>query len=379
LRTTFGPASGSLETALSHASRVLPMLTTAHQPSASNRGYWVEVPANMPIVEGGAPVPYSDTTLPKRFGTVSPLDPAMFASIEEHAAELLKDQRSGKYSPIEVAQFFEDSVTATARALETAANEAPSRKDAAFRRVEEDIRIQIGLGEFYAAKFRAGLLFEIYRRTGHRKAHEEAVQAYRKARAVWAAMAERARGVYVPDITYGETPVRRGHWIDRLPAIDQDLAALETAHFDIKAELEDQALRAILQATGRPTRPSFKCTHNPPRGFQARQSGSAGACGSPARALGRYAALSPGQPGRTLAVGRDGTRRAVVLKRRSQAPTRNRRSLTVLLRIAPRYRCRPASWIRRGLREPAILCPGARLALHPNSSVIGLPLPSFVT
>lgn len=268
LRTTFGPASGSLETALAHASRVLPMLTTAHQPSASNRGYWVEVPANMPIVEGHAPVPYADTTTPKRFGTVSPLDPAMFASIEEHTAELLKDRRSGKYSPIEVAQFFEDSAAAATRALEAAANEAPSRKDAAFRRVEEDIRIQIGLGEFYGAKLRAGVLFDIYRRNGNRKAHEEALQAYRKARAVWAAMAERARGVYVPDITYGETPVRRGHWIDRLPAIDQDLAALEAAHFDSSAEQEDQALRAIAQATGRPTRPSFKCTHNPPRGFQ---------------------------------------------------------------------------------------------------------------
>jgi hypothetical protein len=268
LRTTFGPASGPLENALAHASRVLPMLTTAHQPSASNRGYWVEVPANMPIVEGGAPVPYGDTPTPKRFGTVSPLDPAMFASIEEHAAELLKDQRSGKYSPIEVAQFFEDSATAATRALEAAASEAPSRKDAAFRRVDEDIRIQIGLGEFYGAKLRAGVLFDLYRRTGNRKAHEEALQAYRKARAIWAAMAERARGVYVPDITYGETPVRRGHWTDRLPAIDQDLAALEAAHFDTSAELADHAVRAVAQATARPSRPSFKCTHNPPRGFQ---------------------------------------------------------------------------------------------------------------
>ncbi len=268
LRSTYGPAAGSLENALAHASRILPMLTTAHQPSASNRGYWVEVPANMPIVEGGAPVPYSDTTVPKRFGTVSPLDPAMFASIEEHAAELLKEQRSGKYSPIEVAQYFEDSAAAATRALESAIAQAPSRNDPDFRRVEEDVRIQIGLGQFYAAKLRAGVLFDIYRRTGNQKAHQESVQAYRRARATWAAFAERARGVYVPDITYGETPVRRGHWADRLPAIDQDLAALEAARFDPGSEPTDQILRAISQATGRPSRASSKCAHNPPRGFQ---------------------------------------------------------------------------------------------------------------
>jgi hypothetical protein len=268
LRKEYGPAAGSVENALTHASRILPMLTTAHQPSASNRGYWVEVPANMPIVEGGAPVPYGDTTVPKRFGTVSPLDPAMFSSVEEYAAELLKDQRSGKYSPIEVAQFFEDSTTAAARAIESAAAEARSRKDPAFRRVDEDVRIQIGLGQFYASKLRAGVLFDIYRRTGNQKAHEEALLAYRKARATWAAMAERARGVYVPDISYGETAVRRGHWTDRLPAIDQDLATLEGARFNMSAEPEDQVLRAVAQATGHPSRASLKCTHNPPRGFQ---------------------------------------------------------------------------------------------------------------
>ncbi|MGP8247953.1 MAG: hypothetical protein ACLQVN_26000 [Bryobacteraceae bacterium] len=268
LESTFGPAGRSVEDALAHASRVLPLLTTSHQPSASNRGYWVEVPANMPIAEGGAPVPYSDTPAPKRFGTVSPLDPELFASIEEHSGELLKGQRSGKYSPIEVAQFFEDSTAAAGRALETAARQVPSRTGPAFRRVEEDVRIQIGLGQFYAAKLRAGVLFDIYRRTGNPKAREQAIAAYQRARATWAAMARRARGVYVSDLTYGEAPVRRGHWMDRLPAIDQDLAAVEAAHFEAGPEPADRVLRAVEQATGRPVRSIFKCMHNPPWGFR---------------------------------------------------------------------------------------------------------------
>ena len=267
LRTEFGPAAFPVEDALAHASRVLPLLTAAHQPSASNRGYWVEVPANMPIAEGGAPVPYSDTPTPKRFGTVSPLDPELFSSIEEHAAELLQGQPTATYSPIEVAQFFEETTAAAERALEAAAKQAPSHTDPGFRRMEEDVRIQIGLGQFYAAKFRAGVLFEIFRRTGNPQAHERALAAYRKARATWAAMAERARKVYVADLTYGEIPVRRGHWVDRLPAIDQDLAAVEAAHFE-SAENGDRGAHAIAMATGRPVRASVKCTHEAPQGFR---------------------------------------------------------------------------------------------------------------
>jgi hypothetical protein len=269
LRTSFGPAADAVETSLAHASRVLPMLTTAHQPSASNRGYWVEVPANMPMVEGGAPVPYGDTPTPKRFGTVSPLDPQLFSSVEEHAAELLRGQRSGKYSPIEVARFFEETAAASGTALEAAAGRATSRKDPGFRRLEEDIRIQISLARFYAAKLRAGVAFEMYRVTGIPKTHEEALAHYRKARETWAAMAERARGVYVADLTYGETPVRRGHWIDRLPAIDKDLAALEKVHSDGGLELSEHVVQAVALVNGQPSRPRFNCAHNVPRGFEA--------------------------------------------------------------------------------------------------------------
>ncbi|MBV9744189.1 MAG: hypothetical protein JO099_10520 [Acidobacteriia bacterium] len=267
LRTEFGPAAHPLEDALAHASRVLPLLTTAHQPSASNRGSWVELPANMPIAEG-QPSPYSDTPTPKRFGTVSPLDPELFASIEEHAAELLQDRRGPKYSPVEVAQFFEDTTTAAEHALEDASRQATSRTDPAFRRMEEDVRIQIGLGRFYSAKLRAGVLFEIFRKTGNLEAHGQALAAYGKARAIWAAIAERARKVYVADLTYGEIPVRRGHWLDRLPAIDRDLAAVEASRFGAGPDPTDRVLRAIAQAAGHPARTSVKCTHNPPKTFQ---------------------------------------------------------------------------------------------------------------
>ena len=35
--------------------------------------------------------------------------------------------------------------------------------------------------------------------------------------------------MYVADITFGPLPHQRGHWSDRLPAIDADIAAMEQA------------------------------------------------------------------------------------------------------------------------------------------------------
>ena len=89
--------------------------------------------------------------------------------------------------------------------------------------MEEDVRIQNGLGRFFAAKLRSGVLFEIYSKTGNAEAGKLALAKYQEAREAWAAMADRANHVYRPDITYGNIPMRRGNWADRLPGIDRDL------------------------------------------------------------------------------------------------------------------------------------------------------------
>jgi hypothetical protein len=271
LRSEFKDAAAPMEQALSNASRVLPLLTTAHLPSASNNSFWPEIYTNMPIVEGSEKEPYSDTPEPKRFGTVSPLDPELFSTIEHHAAALLNGQASGKYSPVEVAQWLEDLSNTAERSLAAARQRAGSSPGPEFRRFEEDIRIQLGLGRFFAAKLRSGVLYDIFKQTGDRSALEQAIASYQKARSAWSAMAERARTVYRSDITYGPQPIKRGHWLDRLPAIDKDLAAMQAlvATADSKSVNADaRAKQAILASTGKPQRPSIRCTHTPPQSFQ---------------------------------------------------------------------------------------------------------------
>ena len=109
---------------MAHASRMLPLVTSAHLPSASNHAFWPEINTNMPIVIGSEPSPYSDTPEPKCFGTVSPLDPQTFSTVEEHGGDLLAGSANPKYSPIDVAQWLEDAAAAASDALDAARREA---------------------------------------------------------------------------------------------------------------------------------------------------------------------------------------------------------------------------------------------------------------
>ena len=208
----------------------------------------------MPIVLGSEPSPYGDTPVPKCFATVSPLDPQMFSTVVEYTQALLAGQSSAKYSPIEVAQWVEDCAAASLEALNEARRTVGSRTSPEFRRIEEDVLIQIGLGGFFAHKLRSAVLFEIYQNTGNTESGRLALAQYKEAREAWAAMAARATRVYRSDVSYGHIPKRRGHWSDRLPGIDVDLAAMQAKVESASPGSGQNAAEAIRAATARPSR-----------------------------------------------------------------------------------------------------------------------------
>ncbi len=166
LRSNFGAGASPVETALANASRVLPLVTSAHLASASNHAFWPEIYDNMPIVLGSEASPYSDTPTPKCFGTVSPLDPQLFSTIVEHVGDLLEGRANPKYSPIEVAQWLEDYTAASSQALASARLQATSHISPAFRRIEEDVLIQEGLGRFLQPSCEAACCSKSTRRPG---------------------------------------------------------------------------------------------------------------------------------------------------------------------------------------------------------------------
>ena len=269
LRRDFGHGANSVETALANASRVLPLVTSAHLPSGSNHSFWPEIYTNMPVVLGSEKSPYGDTPTPKCFATVSPLDPQLFSTIVEYAADLLAGRANAKYSPIEVAQWLEDFTAASSQALTAARVQAASHTSPQFRRMEEDVLIQNGLGRFFAAKLRSGVLFEVYQQTGNPEAGKLALAHYMKARDAWASMAERAKRVYCSNITYGNVPIRSGDWSGRLPSIDLDIAAMRNSLKNPSTPngAAQHAESAIRAAEGRPHRPSLNCGHTPPAEF----------------------------------------------------------------------------------------------------------------
>lgn len=268
LQRQFEAGAGPMEAALANVSRILPIITTAHAPSAGNNTYWPELYYNQSMVDAEHYGPYGDSLAPRVFGNASPLDPGLFLTMNEYAEELLEGKFSGKTSPVEVAQWIEDFAAAGRTALTQAESTSSGRDGAAYKRAKVDIEIQAGLGEFFGAKFRSGVLFHLYEVTKERAALEASLSQYKKARAAWAALAETGNGVYMSDITLGEWPQLRGHWLDRLPAIDKDVAAL-TAMLNSGASkgASPKVEAAIRMVLGRPRRAAIGVKHAAPARF----------------------------------------------------------------------------------------------------------------
>lgn len=255
---------------LANVSRILPIVLTTHGASAGNNMYWPEMYTNQPITDPNLQNTYTDTPAPKTFGNVTPLDPQLFISINDHVKEVLSGDCCGKYSPVEVAQWLEDYAAEGAKNLAEMEAKASGKSKPAYRRLKTDLLMQIGLGRFFGAKFRAGTLYAIYEQSGDKTALEEALKAYRKARQSWAQVVEISKTVYVSDVTVGEHPWLRGHWSDRLPALDADVANMAKKLEEYKgdtAAVNKRSKVAVQQAIGRPKRPAAACKHQSPASF----------------------------------------------------------------------------------------------------------------
>ncbi len=271
LRRTFGNAALAVENALAPVSRVLPLFTLAHGPSADCLLYWPEIYTNMPIADVKRQQPYGDTQSPKLFGNVSPFDPQLFQSPDECADNLIGGLATGKYSPIEVAQWLEEIAAEASKYLTIArAQLGTSSTSPEFRRVEEDVLIQRGLALFFAGKLRCAVLWRIFTITGNHLAGDAAITRYTEGRTAWAVMAERAKGVYLSNITYGVNTLK-GHWLDRIQSFDEDIADLRKrieTFTAIKNKIDPAAAESALKiANTRQVRPTVSAIHTPENRF----------------------------------------------------------------------------------------------------------------
>ena len=157
-RQAYGPAGPGLETALAASSRILPLVTTAWCPSASNHEYWPEMLTPVSILPYTGRAPYSDSPAPHNVSAISPLDPQLFTTIDQHAKDLVAGTKNARYNTSEVIAWLDAMVSTSTKGL-TAARTAASNKSRTpeFRRAEEDILILNGLGTYYANLLRVAL------------------------------------------------------------------------------------------------------------------------------------------------------------------------------------------------------------------------------
>ncbi len=274
LRREFFDGAGTVELSLAHASRILPLVTTAHLPSASNNSYWPEMYENMSIVDASHPEPYTDTPSPKRFDAVSPLDPQLFYRMDDYVTALLDPNvgLTGQYTPIEVAQWLEDLAQTAEDGYFKAVNEVPDRRIGSWRRYALDVQTQIGLGRFFAKKFRAAVLYALFENTSHPAAFVAALQAYTAARQIWSDFVDAMGRAYVTDLTYGDGWFQRGNWDDRVALMDQDIALMKQRQPPapkVTGTTDDAMAELIRRVTGAPdARPAPNVAHASPLVFR---------------------------------------------------------------------------------------------------------------
>jgi hypothetical protein len=226
LRADYGPAAEAAGATLATASRILPLLTTANTPSAANNHFWPELYLNMAIADPTVPVmPYPDTPLPRRFGTVSPLDPQLFATIEGFVDELLADRIGGKYSPW---RWRSGSMTWPAADRTTdrpCQRRSPVRSRFPPFAIDTDVQIGLGGSSPETPRRRA---VRPAARTGDAPSDRRRRDLPRSARRMGPHPPTSPGGVSMQDMTYGRVVPARPQ-ADRLPAIDQDIAAVRRA------------------------------------------------------------------------------------------------------------------------------------------------------
>jgi hypothetical protein len=268
LKQSFGPAGPALETALAASSRILPLVTTAWCPSASNHEFWPEMFTPASILPYTTRPLYTDNPAPHNVSAISPLDPQLFTSIGQHAENLISGKVDARYNTSEVIAWLEALVATSTRGLATARTaKFPKAHTPEFRRAEEDILILTGLGTYFANLFRAALYYSIHEQRGETAASAQLLIYYRKARDAWATFSTRAKTAYASDISYGSTPFRRGHWSDRLTALDNDLAQLEKKYGD--KPTNPNPTGTMLRLAAPVPRPVVTIHHSEPESFHA--------------------------------------------------------------------------------------------------------------
>ncbi len=346
-----GDAAGACETALSLASRVLPLVTLTHGPSASNNHYWPEIYTNLGLIDGSGNGAYAfDMEGPVRFGNAPTFDSALFATAREYAELLLAGKSSHRYTPLDVADWLEGLAEGCERAL-TEARSAADWGRAEVQRIMTDVAILAGMARHFTEKFRAACWAELFVATKASVLIEPMLDHARRAVLAWEGLAAVSRDLLLR--RHHLRPAKLAAWLVALPpARDAGRAARPRSHPRPRRHRVRSGRRGHSRRHRRAQSPASDACRSPRywrRPVHGRRTGESPGPG-PVRCPANPA-LSPHQPGRTLALRRHAARRQR-LRRRDPGRLHGQRFPPAVFRVLhPGRGFRAGSRPRRGPRQ----------------------------
>ena len=227
LRQATGDAAEACETGLALASRVLPLISLAHAPSASNNHYWPEVYSNIAVGTVGTRNYGADMDAGMRFGTAPSFDSQLFATPSEYAAALYAGKVDARYSPLDVADWLDELARGSEQAL-LAMRNAETFESAEVQRIAIAVGILAGMARFFAEKFRASTWTELYLLGKAAVTLDKAEGHLKRAVSAWEGVANIARDIYADDLTYGPQTYLRGSWQAKLEDMRVELGDLQS-------------------------------------------------------------------------------------------------------------------------------------------------------
>ncbi len=210
LRVRFGTGAGAVGELYRVGGKILPLLTTVLQYSASMWGFWPEMFAGRSLEEDIR---------------IEPSDPTQFYRVNEYVEDTANGRLCGKWTPPHYAAHLRQLAAETRDALSALGTESPS-DDPELRGTRLDFAIVADLADYHACRLLATTHLAFYHQTENSAHLQAARQALQQAEPHWASISAAADGVYHSYLIFGREQ-HRGHWKDRLKVVQDDLEAID--------------------------------------------------------------------------------------------------------------------------------------------------------
>ena len=226
----FGEAGRTLEKTLAAASRIIPLVTTAHMPVHPSLRYWTEMNTGWALFAENnlnKPAHYdfqSDIT----YGTSEPSDHGLFYGIDEYADDITSGKLAGKYSPLQVADWLDELARETEAGLEYSENLIGEKRCSEYLAMRVDLSMLCDFARYHAEKMRSALALAFWRLKKDRSYLADAMVLLDSAIDYWSALAEAGSENYYHDLNFSSagSETRRGTWADLTVELERDRKTL---------------------------------------------------------------------------------------------------------------------------------------------------------